>query len=162
MIAAESETGTVVRVAPGRVWVRLARNEACSACQGCAIGAGGKYMIAEAQDPLGVSVDDEIRIRPAKAVSSQKAALLLYGVPIVLLFAGYAAGQAAARAWGLDSSKEAPGAIGGLLAMALGFFGLYLLSRRRRGGIGIFVVAEIVHKGAPPRDEKPLLPAAER
>ena len=119
-------------------------------------------MIAEAQDPLGVSVDDEIRIRPAKAVSSQKAALLLYGVPILLFFAGYVAGQAAARAWGLDSSKEAPGAVGGLLAMTLGFVGLYLISHRRRGGIGVFIVAEIVHKRARPRDEKPLLSAAGR
>ena len=157
-----TETGTVLRVAPGRAWVRLARNEACSACTGCAIGAEGKYMIAEAQDSLGVAVEDEIRIRPVKAIGSPKAALLLFGVPILLLFAGYAAGQALARAWGLDSSKEAPGAVGGLLAMALGFVGLYLLSRRRRGGIGIFIVAEIVHQRARPRDEKPLLPAAAR
>jgi len=119
-------------------------------------------MIAEAQDPLGVSVEDEIRIRPVKAVGSPKAALLLFGVPILLLFAGYAAGQAAALAWGLDSSKEAPGAVGGILAMALGFVGLYLISHRRRGGIGVFIVAEIVHKRARPRDEKPLLSAAGR
>jgi len=66
-----AETGTVLRVAPGRAWVRLARNEACSACKGCAIGAG--------------------------------------------------------------------------LCRA------YLIGRRRRGGIGVFIVAEILHKRARPR-----------
>ncbi len=152
------ETGTVVRVAPGRAWVRLARKEACSACKGCAIGAEGRYMIAEAQDSLGVAVNDEVRIRPAKAIGAHKAALLLYGVPILLLFAGYAAGQAAGRAWGLDSAKEAPGVVGGLLAMALGYGGLYFLGRRRRTGIGLFIVAEIIHRRARPESA---VPAAE-
>jgi hypothetical protein len=95
------------------------------------------------------------------------AALLIYGVPILLLFGGYAAGQAAARAWGLDSSKEAPGAVAGLLAMALGYVGLYLIGRRRRGGIGVFIVAEIIHKRAGPKpavrqaDKKILQPSVE-
>ena len=42
-------------------------------------------MITEAQDPLGVSIGDEVRIGPAKAIGAHRAALLL--------FAGYAAGQ---------------------------------------------------------------------
>jgi hypothetical protein len=121
-------------------------------------------MIAEARDPLGVSVNDEVLIRPAKVAGSQKTAFLMYGVPILLLFAGYAAGQAVARAWGLDSSKETTGVVAGLLGMALGLVGIYLASRRRRGGIGVLTVVEIIHNRAPlkPAGAVPLLDPGDR
>jgi len=162
-----SEVGNVVRIAPQRAWIRLARKEACSSCKGCALGEGGQYMITEAQDPLGVSIGDEVRIGPARALGAQRAALLLFGIPILLLFAGYAAGQAAARALALNGLKELPGLVAGFLAMAIGYIGLYLASRRRKGGYGIFVVMEVIHKENHPKlalreeDTKMLSPAAE-
>lgn len=147
-----TEIGTVLRAARGRAWVRLDRKEACAGCKGCVLGAGGNFMIAEAEDPLGVSADDVVRIQSAKTAGPVKAALLLYILPIFLFFAGHAAGQAAARALRLDPSKEAPGVVAGLLSMTLAYGGLYVAGRRgRRQHEGAFTVVGVVHKRASSR-----------
>ena len=105
----------IVRVksitADGRAEVLHIRESACSGdchkCSGC--GAAKEAIVLVADNPIGAAVGDFVKISSDSA-SVLKGAAVLYMMPLVLFFLGYALG---AVAWG-------KGALAGCLAFVLG------------------------------------------
>ena len=105
----------IVRVrkvtADGRAEVLHVRESACSGdchkCSGC--GAAKEAIILEADNPIGASVGDFVKISSDSA-PVLRAAAVLYMMPLVLFFLGYFLGLAA---WGR-------GDLAGCLAFVLG------------------------------------------
>lgn len=104
----------------GTAQVALIRQSACSGdchkCTGC--GAVGQTLTLIAQNPLGAAEGDRVIIRSDTA-PVMKGALVLYILPLVLFFLGYAIG--AAFGWG---------ALIGGLAFALGMVGVVVYDRK--------------------------------
>ena len=80
--------------ADGTAKVMHIRQSACSGdchqCSGC--GAAQETMILQAENSIGARVGDVVMIQSASG-PVLKAAALLYILPLVLFFAGYAAGM---------------------------------------------------------------------
>ena len=78
----------------GTAQVILRRESACSGdchkCAGC--GAVGQTMLLTAQNPIGAAVGDWVIIR-SNTVPVLRGAMVLYILPLVLFFAGYALGS---------------------------------------------------------------------
>ena len=78
----------------GRVQVVLDRQSACSGdchkCAGC--GAAPQSLRVTAENPIGASVGDKVIIRSDSA-PVMKGALVLYILPLLLFFGGYALGS---------------------------------------------------------------------
>jgi len=126
------ERGVVIGKGPGTAQVRIERSESCEGCHGCLYSETGKYMVAEAVDRIGVSPGDLVRL-DTEGASPLKAAFLLFVIPLVMLFAGYAAGSVAAPLVGLASASQGFG-IGAAALFFFGTFGvLYAFTRARRG-----------------------------
>jgi sigma-E factor negative regulatory protein RseC len=129
------ERGTVIDCADGAARVRIDRSGACEGCTVCEISKTGAYMIARAVDRLGVSPGDRVRIE-TKGVTSGKAAMLLFLVPLAFLFGGYGAGALACSLLGFPGAAQPVGA-GCAVAFFLASFGvLSFVARRKRGGPG--------------------------
>ncbi len=127
------ERGIVVEKEDGKARVRIERSEACEGCHGCLMAETGKYMIAEVVDAIGVSPGDVVRIE-TRSASPLGASLLLFGLPLVLLFVGYAAGAALAPILNLASSAQGIG-MGAAAVFFVGAFGLvWLVNKKLTGG----------------------------
>lgn len=79
--------------ADGTAQVALTRQSACSGdchkCSGC--GAAEQALLVTAQNPIGAKAGDTVRLR-SQSAPVLKAATVLYILPLVLFFAGYALG----------------------------------------------------------------------
>ena len=64
----------------------------CHKCSGC--GAAKEAILLEARNPIGAKPGDLVRVESATG-PVLKAALVMYMLPMVLFFAGYAVGAAA-------------------------------------------------------------------
>ena len=95
----------------GRADIILVRESACSGdchkCSGC--GAQKETMIVTAENPIRADVGDFV-VLTSDTASVMKAVLVVYLIPLVLFFAGYALG--ASLGWN--------GALVGALGFALG------------------------------------------
>jgi positive regulator of sigma E activity len=87
-------------------------------------------MMAEVDNPLGASAGDTVRIETAGAEGKVKAALLLYGFPLLAMLAGAIGFQSLFRALGLGAAAEGLAVLAGLLLLAASFGLLYLIRRR--------------------------------
>ena len=80
--------------ADGTAQVMHVRQSACSGdchqCSGC--GAAKETMMLTAENPIGAQVGDTVLLRSSSG-PVLKAAALLYLLPLLLFFAGYAAGM---------------------------------------------------------------------
>ena len=80
----------------GTATVMHIRESACSGdchkCSGC--GAAKEAILLEAKNPIGAKPGDLVRVESATG-PVLKAALVMYMLPMVLFFAGYAVGAAA-------------------------------------------------------------------
>ena len=80
----------------GTATVMHIRESACSGdchkCSGC--GAAKEAILLEAKNPIGAKSGDLVRVESATG-PVLKAALVMYMLPMVLFFAGYAVGAAA-------------------------------------------------------------------
>ena len=96
----------------GMARVVLVRQSACSGdchkCTGC--GAARQTLTVNAQNPIGAAQGDRVIIESHTA-PVMRGALVLYIMPLLLFFAGYALGSV----WGLGGWL---GALGFLLAVA--------------------------------------------
>ncbi len=105
----------------GTAQVICIRESACSGdchkCSGC--GAAKEAILLTAENPIGAGVGDLVSIQ-SETGPVLKAAVVLYMMPLVLFFAGYAIGAA------LDLS----GAITGSLAFVLSIVLIVLYDRR--------------------------------
>lgn len=103
----------------GTAQVALIRQSACSGdchqCAGC--GAAKQTLLVTAQNPIGASVGELVRLRSDSAPVI-KGAAVLYILPLVLFFVGYAVGAI----WSL-------GALAGCLGFALGIGGAVVYDR---------------------------------
>ncbi len=124
------EIGVVIEKTQGGARVRLQRQSRCAGCNACLMGEGGG-VVAEAYDPLGVSVGDRVKIDVA-AGSSVRSGFLLYILPLLLFVPGYFAAGALARF--LGQASELWGALGGFAAMALTYLAIHLIDKRARAG----------------------------
>ena len=91
------QTVKVCRLLPnGMAEVMRIRESACSGdchkCSGC--GAAKEAILLEAKNPIGAKPGDLVRVESATG-PVLKAALVMYMLPMVLFFAGYAVGAAA-------------------------------------------------------------------
>ena len=105
----------------GTATVFVIRESACSGdchkCSGC--GAAKETILLTADNPIGAGVGDLVNVR-SETGPVLKAAMVLYMMPLVLFFAGYAAGAAL----GLS------GALFGVLAFALSIVLIVAYDRR--------------------------------
>jgi 8-oxo-dGTP diphosphatase len=130
--AAMEERGIVVAKEAGLAKVRIERSEACEGCHGCLMSDTEKYMIADVIDRIGASPGDTVLIR-TEGATSLRATLLLFGLPLVLVFAGYAVGSALAGVFNSASASQGFG-IGGAAVFFLGSFGLVALINKGLSG----------------------------
>ncbi len=126
------EKGIVVTKEAGLAKVRIERSEACEGCHGCLMSETGKYMIADVIDRIGSSPGDRVLIR-TEGATPLRATLLLFGLPLVLVFAGYAVGSSLAGVFNSASAAQAFG-IGGAALFFLGSFGLVALINKALSG----------------------------
>jgi len=82
---------------------------------------------------VGTAPGDRVRIE-TEAASPMSASLLVFGVPLVLLFAGYAAGAALAPVLGAPQASQGIGIAGAAILFIASFGVLSLVSRRRAAG----------------------------
>jgi positive regulator of sigma E activity len=142
------EKGIVIESAGGRAQVRIERTESCEGCHGCLYQDSGHFMVADVVDRVGTAPGDLVRIETA-AASPASASLLLFGVPLVMLFAGYAAGAALAPVVGAPQASQGIGIAGAALLFAASFGVLSLVSRRRAAGsAGQSVIVEVLERKA--------------
>lgn len=89
----ETEVGKVIGTRPGRARVEVMQSSVCSHCEAassCVHGTGGARII-EVDDPLGVSIDQRVRIELSSG-GLIGASFLAYIVPLITLFLGTLAG----------------------------------------------------------------------
>ena len=89
----------------------------CHKCSGC--GAAKEAIIVTAQNPIGAQTGDFVNVR-SETGPVLKAAVVLYMLPLVMFFAGYA----------LAAALNTSGGIGGGLAFALSIVVIVLYDRR--------------------------------
>jgi len=128
-------TGVVVHARDSRVWVRC---DAAAGCPACASGLGcrggllgaltGRPRLLEVdRGPHELAVGDPVRVAiPAAAIN--RAAVIVYGIPLTGLLLGAAAGAFVLPAWG-----DAAAVIGAVA----GFAGGVVLARRRLTTTGL-------------------------
>lgn len=119
------ETGEIVRVEDQRAWVKVLATSACGSCAAsCGMTEEG-YRLVEAVDPIGVEPRQEVGLQlPGRSLVG--AALVMYGIPLVLLLVGLLGGHALALRHGWPQDWVGAGA--GLTLMLLGFAVLYVSS----------------------------------
>ena len=105
----------------GTAQVICIRESACSGdchkCSGC--GAAKEAILLTAQNPIGAGVGDLVNLR-SETGPVLKAAVVLYMMPLVLFFAGYA----------LAAALDLSGALFGCLAFVLSIMLIVLYDRR--------------------------------
>ena len=111
----------------GTALVRHTRLSACSGdchkCSGC--GAAKETMLLKADNPIGAEPGDLVKIQ-SESAPVLKAAAVLYVLPLVLFFLGYALG-AVTGGWG-----GAGGGIGFLLGIGIVIFYDRHIARREK------------------------------
>ena len=125
------ERGIVLDREAGKAHVRIERSESCEGCHGCLYSDAGKYMIAEVIDKIGVSPGDVVRIE-SETAGPLKASALLFGFPLLMIFAGYAAGSGLAALLGRASQSFGMLGAGAFFVASFGL--LYLFTHRNSDG----------------------------
>ena len=104
-------------------------------------------MLAEAQDPIGVSVGDQVVIE-GKEPGQIGGGFLVYILPLALFVVGFVAASRAASPLGGPASEGA-GVAGGLLLIALYFAAVALYYRRRAvRGASVMRVARVLRRSS--------------
>ncbi|MDP3014251.1 MAG: SoxR reducing system RseC family protein [Candidatus Subteraquimicrobiales bacterium] len=139
------ETGLVVKVKGNMAEVQMKRSPACEACGVCRL-LSDEVVITEAINQAGAEADDEVLLELASQ-SVLKATLIVFGIPLLFLIAGYLIGYSLARFLNLGFSQT----LGVVFAFL--FVGLsYLVIREIDKRISVTgryqpVIKEIVKKG---------------
>jgi sigma-E factor negative regulatory protein RseC len=142
------EKGIVIESAGGRAQVRIERTESCEGCHGCLYQEDGHFMVADVVDRIGAAPGDRVRI-VTESPSPATASLLVFGVPLAMLFAGYAAGAALAPVLGAARASQGIGIAGAALLFAASFGVLSLVSRRKAAGTTArSVIVEVLDRKA--------------
>ena len=133
------ETGSVVRVEDGEVWVETQRRSTCSSCaveKGCGTATLAKVMgrrrtLVRVLSDLPLAVGDQVVIG-IREQALVRGSLAVYAVPLLLLLAGAIIGELGA-VQGLWNSAEAASVLLGTGGLAAGLLWLRRFSRRIHG-----------------------------
>ena len=121
-----TEIGKITRIDGDRVTIRCKPSAACHSCGGGSCGAKDRELTVENTRKLPLNEGDytEVYISSSQAVRSGFQVLVL---PLVLFFAFYMAAQK-----GLGITGEGPLVFSGLIGLVVGFFGVYVMSRKNQ------------------------------
>ncbi len=111
--------------------VRIPRSKECEGCHGCSMINDEPDMMAEADNAVGASPGDTVRLETHGVEGRIKAALLLYAFPLLAMLAGAIGSQPLFRRLGVTSASEGLSVLTGLVLMAASFALLYLIRKRR-------------------------------
>ncbi len=114
-----TEIGKVIEVGAGRARVEVSQSGICAHCElaGSCVPTSGGTRIIDVADPLGVSVNQRVRIELSEG-ELLGASFLAYAPPLAGLFAGAIIGFMAATA----DSKELWGGLGAAAGLAVGLY----------------------------------------
>ncbi len=85
------QTGKVVAASGGKATVRITRTDACGKCDAC-FRLGGNTADVDIDNPLNAQPGDTVAIE-LHGGSVLKASVLMYGIPLIGLFAGLLIGS---------------------------------------------------------------------
>jgi sigma-E factor negative regulatory protein RseC len=118
------ETGRVAKIDVGKAIIEIEKGTACAKCHaGCACDLGKSTMVVEANDPIGVHVDQFVQLSiPNESV--MRASLVVYAVPLFALIIGTLVGEYLGTTLGIKNVFEI--LVGfGALALSLLFVRYY-------------------------------------
>ncbi|UCD58076.1 MAG: SoxR reducing system RseC family protein [Candidatus Hydrogenedentota bacterium] len=141
----EGEIGKVIEAGAGSARVEVSQSGICARCEiasSCVPGSGGSRII-EVADPLGVSVNQRVRVE-LSAGKLIGASFVAYILPLLGLFAGAVLGFYGSR----SDSKELWGGVGVAAGLAAGLLGSRLLGQYfgRRGRLTPTITAIVAIK----------------
>lgn len=121
----------VVDVNGDEVRLRYTRHSACRKCGACLVlgNSLGEQEIVLPKDQLDLAKGDRVAIG-LKESSILKASFMVYALPLILFLLGYLGGAHLGSGFMGEALAEAAGLLGGVLALALAYGGLYLYDRR--------------------------------
>lgn len=119
--------GIVKRVCGESVEVLVSRPAACKGCGACQMANNRPHTVI-ARNDASAEVGDTVALElPGQDLV--RAVLLAYGVPLVMFLAGLGVGALAARSFGWTIDSSLASAIGGILFLAAGYYGIHLYDR---------------------------------
>ena len=152
------EIGTVIRKHPNSAQIAIGRKEACNGCHSCLFNETRQMMIAEAVDPLGVSIGDVVKIRASGKSSSSKAGFILYIIPLLLFIGGYLIGDILSKSFGFNTESEFMGFLAGILIVAFYYLSVFVAGRAFKSNRkNSFTVTEIIGRPVIHETEKGII-----
>lgn len=137
------ETGEVTAVTGGSVTVRIKRTSACAHCKACDFGLQSDEMRVTAQNACGALPGDTVRVE-LRTESFLSAALILYGIPLAGMLAGFTVGHYLGIWLELAQFAALTGFGGGLVMAALAYAFIKKSEPRWRAGHYTPVATEVV------------------
>lgn len=123
------ESGTIVQIHEKTMTVEFERNSMCEKCGACEHAQ--KAMLMEVERIGNASLGDKVQVSlPERTLL--RAALLAYGVPLVLLLAGLAAGYALPGALGFPGNPDLYAVALGLVLAGGGYLVIHLTEKKRK------------------------------
>ena len=122
------EIGQVVECDGEFVKIRMERQKACEKCRACAPSVNGKHMYLFAQNACDAGVGDWVSI-DLDGGFFLRAMLIMYGLPLVMMLAGFGLGLGFAHILSLPLG-EIIGFAAGIALAALTYFVINKLQHR--------------------------------
>lgn len=132
----------IIRKLPdlGKAEVEVLRGTSCGdACGSCQVCKYASKIKVEAKNEISARIGDRVEIE-TKSQDIYSAAFLVYVMPFMLFFIGYAI-----SAW--LGMTEGISVIVSFLSLAVGFFAVVIINRRRRKDEISFVITRIIDHG---------------
>ena len=108
------ETGRVAKIDVGKAIIEIEKGTACAKCHaGCACDFGKNTMVVEANDPIGVHVDQFVQLSIPNE-SAMRASFVVYVVPLLALIIGTLVGEYLGTTLGIKNVFEILVGFGGL------------------------------------------------
>jgi sigma-E factor negative regulatory protein RseC len=142
------ETGEVVGADGAMLTVRMKRSAACSRCGACAFGESGDLTVS-VRNGCGAKEHDRVVVE-LRSESFVKAALIMYGLPLIGLVSGIAAGSFIFERIGLGKYSDPAGFVLGFALIAAIHFLIkkHEPSFRKKDYSPVAVSVEESHSGA--------------
>ncbi len=135
------EQGEIIKIDNDKVIIKVTRDSDCESCHLCEEKSDGSFII-EVPDPGGLNPGDLVKIEiPEKKMI--QGALLLYGLPILGLFAGFFIGNILSKLIGLTSSQELFSVIIGFTTFVLAFLLVKYFYKKKSGPFSAAIVEKI-------------------
>jgi sigma-E factor negative regulatory protein RseC len=127
-------------IAPGKAEVEVLRGTSCGdACGSCQVCKYASKIRVEASNDIGAIIGDRVEI-DSKSSEIYGAAFLVYVMPFILFFIGYAV-----SAW--MGMAEGASVIASFACMAVGFLAVVIITRLRKKGEIAFTITRIIDHG---------------